>query len=281
MGLKTQPTASFLRAINCIVRVAIDLPSPPILVVANWRYREILFNWISFAENAGLSNFLFVVPERRLAQKLQSRGYVALRAPMSFSKETLWWRLFIFEALASAGVDFLHCDADAVILKNPRPYLEALPESDFQFSQGTVHPENVARRLGFVVCMGFFRAKGTPAVRQVFREALELAKTGKTDQHSMNLLLEARISSWTGLNGVDIAPTHRGQRFSTFVSPLVGESADGLRVVLLPNRLFQRWIQPEEKNLYICHPLANQLPGTKGDALSALGLWAKTNSQLD
>ena len=101
----------------------------------------------------------------------------------------------LFSALIDSGRDFIHSDADAYWLKDPRPWLASHTEFDILISQGTIYPLEQYKRYHFVFCAGFFLCRSNMRTQNYFRQMEEL--TDMDDQASMNhILLDDPNAYW-------------------------------------------------------------------------------------
>lgn len=263
-----------MRSLGRVVKASQQIPGSPYIVFANWQYRHILMNWLVFAARCGVENVLVVSYDRRLSRMLDRKGVLSALVPMRQGKKFLWWRLYVFQALCEAGVDFIHCDADAILLKNPEPELQRFPEADFIASPGTVHPAEVAKIQHFVACMGFFFLKSNPNASSLLAEALKLTPEAGTDQAAVNIALFQRVGEWHDLNLDWERVTKLEIKFILNTEAIRSKTSRELEVVVLPHTHFQRHYLGFAWDPYVVHPLANQKAGTKIDNLKALGLWA-------
>ena len=95
----------------------------------------------------------------------------------------------LFRAIAESGRDFVHSDADALWLQDPRPWLMQHTEFDILISQGTYAPREHFQRYHFVLCAGFFFCRANKRTQNYFRQ-VEATKWA-LDQKSMNEVLLA------------------------------------------------------------------------------------------
>ena len=265
--------AIFLSRFEGTRRLARRSSQPPYLVFGNQNYRDVILNWISAAERVAVSNVIVVAYDRTLSKELKRQKIDTVHVPMPGGKENLWWRLFVFEAMCRAGIDFVHCDADAVLLRNPTPYLESFPAADLIISQETVHPQSVAESRGFVVCMGFFFLRGTSDSLEMISEALRTIPFTGTDQAALNSVLPLDPADWDWGLGNRISREHRGVIFCFLDEEVVLRKSGSPVVVLLPHPLFQRFFLGLDSNPFLVHPLASQNARSKISLLQSYGLW--------
>jgi hypothetical protein len=258
---------------------ALNGSSPVILVFASGPYAAILANWVRFASRTGANRILIVALADGVEGIAVANGLPFFKIPGHLTLKQLWVvRAQIFAALASAGIDFIHSDADAVWLKSPMNEIAAL-ETDVAFSSGTVWPNSALEAWGFVVCCGFFFARGTPATSAFFSEVAARAEACGDDQIAVNEALLAAGATWDDDNTGTLRPSPKGPAFRTFEHPVFGlAKAGGLRICLLPHSRFTRL--PEVTNeTVVAHPLAPRAggagngPARISQVLARLGLW--------
>lgn len=256
---------------------ALALPSrrQTTVVFASAPYLGLLWNWIGFAQRAAVPNLLVVALDHATQQAVSSRGIACAPLPGVGSREELWVaRAVLFSALADAGVDFIHSDADAVWLASPVTDAFA-PGADIAFSSGTVWPKPVAKLWGFVLCCGFFAARGTRATAAFFAEVADRVRTCRDDQIAVNEALVAARVRWSDRDTGE-PRLWLGTPFRVFSRAIVGE-ATGLTVALLPHTRFPRLPEVSAETLVV-HPVALRVPGNSGPerlppVLDQLGLW--------
>jgi len=141
-----------------------------ILTFANSLYADVLMNWLVALSLQSIDNYLVIALDRELHASLTDRGIPSLLCELKSDLGDLWiQRVRVFATLCDAGVDFVHSDADAVWLRDPKLYF-ADAEVDLVASQGTVWPPDVHRQFGFVLCCGLFHLRSTPVSRQLLTE---------------------------------------------------------------------------------------------------------------
>ena len=215
---------------------------PVTLVFGTAGYRNTIARWIGHARAAGCEHFRIVCLDRALLEALRAAGEAeravdfhellpdAPRADFAAlpEKDRLKaltpLRVRLFRRLAGAGCDFIHSDADALWLRDPRPWLMRSRGYDLLLSQGTVHPRAHYRRHRFTVCAGFFLCRANARTRNFFERVEALAATDPSDQVRMNaVLLEDPGGGWrlerpvaaVRVNGRWIRPP-AGARFDAF-----------------------------------------------------------------
>lgn len=226
-----------------------------IAVFANDAYRPVLQNWMAAMQRIGIRNYMVVALDRKLFCYLEARGVRTLYRPCEPALGELWiHRLNVISELLERGHDVIHSDADAVWLKNPLPYLDALPH-DMLFSQGTVWPPDVQEQWGFVLCCGFFMLRSNVRTRSFVRKLKARVRRDRDDQISCNRLLCETGTRWEEARQ-PYPLTFRGT--GLICSPEVREGHCGdLTLALLPHRLFQRLFE-EHEGVYVRHLLSEK-----------------------
>ncbi len=181
---------------------------PVTIVFGTFNYREVIEKWIAAVHKLGYDGWRIVCMDRELIQWLEQRGdgaqavdyYAVLPdAPRydfgalsrgELMRALMPLRTCLFLHLAKAGHDFLHSDADAFWMRDPRPYLAQHCEYDLLMSQGIAYPLGHYQRFGFVVCAGFFVCRANARTRAYFERIEALVNQQPLDQQRMNLLLE-------------------------------------------------------------------------------------------
>ena len=141
---------------------------PLIVVFANWRYREVLLNWMEAISRLGISDCLVVSLDKKLYRHMRRRGTPTILAQCGKSLADVWIvRIDVFRCLIDRGIDFVHSDADAIWLRDPIPeYFRAEKDLDLIASQGTRWPPDVFDQWGFVLCCGLFYMRSTRPARR-------------------------------------------------------------------------------------------------------------------
>ena len=188
---------------------------PVTIVFGTAGYRNTVARWIEHARAAGCSHYRIVCLDRGLLEALRAAGeaeravdlkellpdaprpdFAALRGKDRLKALTPL-RVRLFRRLAAAGVDFIHSDADALWLGDPRPWLMRQDRYDLLLSQGTVFPRAHYHRHRFTVCAGFFLCRANARTRAYFERVEALGDTQPSDQVRMNaLLLEDPAGGW-------------------------------------------------------------------------------------
>ena len=103
------------------------------VVQADGRWEAVLYNWVLGCHRLGLRNYLVITVDQAAAARLRRQGAPALlvrvrQRPYERTfvyHQGLWasrWR--VIHGLVRHGFDVLHADADAPLLRDPRPLFE-------------------------------------------------------------------------------------------------------------------------------------------------------------
>ena len=188
---------------------------PVTVVFGTAGYRNTIARWIEHARAAGCRHYRIVCLDCTLLDALRGAGEAEraidfhellpnvrredfdAMAPAARLKALTPLRAQLFRRLAAAGCDFIHSDADAFWLRDPRPWLMRQYGYDLLLSQGTVFPPAHYRRHRFTVCAGFFLCRANERTRVYFERVDSLARTHPSDQVRMNaVLLEDSEGGW-------------------------------------------------------------------------------------
>ena len=170
--------------------------------------------WIEHARRAGCLNYRIICMDLDLLDALREEGDRAVyfydvlpdvreeeidTIPETRERLALLTRLRtkFFLHLTAHDIDFLHSDADALWLRDPRPWLLKHKGFDLLFSQGTMHPWVHFKAVGFTVCAGFFFARASALTRAFFETAERMAAWQPSDQARFNeILLHDSSGHW-------------------------------------------------------------------------------------
>ena len=180
---------------------------PVTLVFASSQYRRTAMQWIRHARRAGCRYFRIVCMDTPLHGFLEARGEgahalrlhellpgsplpdLSAATPGERLRALTPLRVQVFSRLAAHGCDFIHSDADALWLGDPRPWLLGRAGYDLLCSQGTVHPRPHYHRHRFTLCAGFFYCRANQRTARYFRRVRALAHEHPSDQVRMNAVL--------------------------------------------------------------------------------------------
>ena len=189
---------------------------PVTILFGTFGYRKTIEGWIEHARRAGCAHYRIVCMDSRLLRHLHDAGTAehaidyddilpgaprpdidALRPELRLRALTPL-RVRLFHHLAANGCDFIHSDADAFWLRDPRPWLMRHRDCDLLVSQGTTFPRCHYHRHRFVLCAGFFLCRAGDRTRDYFARVDALLEEHPSDQLRMNaVLLRDSAPSWT------------------------------------------------------------------------------------
>ena len=181
---------------------------PVTIVFGTFNYRKTIEKWIAAVHKLGYDGWRIVCMDRELVRWLEKRGdgaravdyYAVLPDAPRYDFGTLPrkalmqalmpLRTRLFLQLATAGCDFVHSDADAFWIRDPRPYLARHREYDLLMSQGKWYPFEHYEQFGFVLCAGFFVCRSNARTRAYFGKVEALLDQNPQDQFRMNKVLQ-------------------------------------------------------------------------------------------
>ena len=180
---------------------------PVTVVFGTSGYGNTVRRWIAHACNVGCSHYRIVCLDDGLLRALRGSGEgaraVALTDLLSDASAPDFeamtpaarmrclspLRVRVYRLLAAAGCDFVHSDADAFWLRDPRPWLLREGRCDLLVSQGTTFPAAHYRRHRFTACAGFFLCRANARTRDYFAAVEALLPACPDDQACMNAVL--------------------------------------------------------------------------------------------
>ena len=220
--------------------------APVTLVFGTFDYRKLVARWSRHALDAGCRDYRIVCMDDRLLEYLREEcaetRAVAYRAllpdtqrvdvdSMRHHRERLEaltpMRVTLFRALAEHGIDFIHSDADAYWLRDPRPWLGERGDYDLLASQGTVLPTEQCDRHGFVLCAGFFLCRANARTVRLWSTVEAALADCPDDQVCLNMaLLNDPAGRWQVRDPRPIfavlSPVHGVLRRLGFAAPAAG-----------------------------------------------------------
>jgi hypothetical protein len=183
--------------------------------------------------------------------------------------------------LLEQGFDVLMADLDAVWIRNPFEEIEKFNNSDIISSRGTF-PEDVSRKLGAAVCMGFVYFKATAAIKELMGDVAQAMtkRDDADDQREINrVLLNDHSLSFPGSK-----LTYKG---STTANTGTAKTKGGLQygVTLLPHESYRRIcegvpISTIQKSVVI-HCLSAKDGSSKFESAATIGIWGLKDDYKD
>ncbi len=236
----------------------------PVIAFADFRYLEVLLNWLVGLATCGIKNYLVVALDRALNGYLEERGVPVALSELDGDLTALWLkRIDIFQGLCAAGVDFIHSDVDAIWMRDPRPCHFGDLSIDLVVSQGTIWPPDVHAQFGFVLCCGLFQLRSNIRTQRLLDDLKAHVKDTGDDQISLNRVIASRSMRWRIESGTAYRVELAGKHLFCSRAGVVGTGSDGLRVCLLPQHLFQRIPLHSNEPPYVLHLLTPKTANAK------------------
>lgn len=245
--------------------------APLILIFCDWRYREILDNWLASAARLNINNLLIIALDVHLYDYCTRIGIPCALVENTGNLRDLWTlRISVFKSLIDQGVDFIHSDADAVWLRDPMSeYFYRFEELSMLFSQGTIWPARVQELWGFVLCCGLFMMRSGPATRKFLEKLDESVQKTGDDQVSVNEVLALDGVKWRLKSKGTLNMGKHKIIISDHVA--VGDHPE-MRIGMLPFRKFPR-LHIKNDFPYVSHILTPKEAGAKKEVMRKAGLW--------
>lgn len=194
--------------LSALEALAHGVAGPVTVVFGTYGFRELLARWVQSSHAAGCFDYRIVCMDDALLDHLRRHlpdapavSYYSLfpdadRIDIDAIAPN-WKRLHVltplrvslFRALAENGVDFIHSDADALWLRDPRPWLERHRDYDMLCSQDGASPPFHARRYGFVLCAGFFLCRANERTARLWAAVQGRHDVRASDQWRLNAVL--------------------------------------------------------------------------------------------
>lgn len=247
-----------------------------VITFCNSAYGVVLENWLIGLKRLGVSNVLVCALDQPLARQLLSQGVPVAFTPCNPALSDIWAiRQGVIHDLLASGFNVLHCDVDAVWLKNPLPLIESF-DADIISSQGTTHPNSCHKAWGHVLCYGFIQLRSNPRAIRLVQQSVAEAATCESfdDQRHLNEQLLACGMQWSARSVYQVPC--RGGHFTCSPEPILGKNEElGLRVVLLPHAQIQRLPNKLEaaQDVFVRHPLSPKNAEKKEAVLRKNGCW--------
>jgi hypothetical protein len=217
-----------------------------LVVFSDSKYMGVLLNWLIAIHRLGIRNYLVVSLDETMHAFLVERGFPSVLRKMEGPLHNLWrLRLVVLRELCSYGVHVIHSDIDAVWLRDPIPEFFSRDADHLVVSQGTVWPDDVLRRQGFVLCCGLFYLRSSSETMTLLDHMLLDIVTTNDDQISLNRLISASVT-WDRQPKNPYQFMFRGHVVACSEEAIRGRCRKtGLSVTLLPHHLFQRIHMPD------------------------------------
>lgn len=257
-----------------------------ILITSTGKYIPVFLNWLIFYYNVcpSISYLYFVCLDGDIELHLQSYGFRCSHVyhlPAAQMNNQLWLlRARVTKQLLVQGYDVLMTDTDAIWLRNPFEMLSSFPHSDVIASRASF-PEDISKRLGATVCMGFVYIKSNSRTIILWEELyLFMSKMPRADdQRNFNqLLLNLQIKFEVRPTFVDSFNASSGVFYLQRETPMV--------LTLLPHNQVMRMCDPQKKHVIRLSIVAHCVTmsknrNTKSFSERAFGIWALRDKWAD
>jgi hypothetical protein len=259
--------------VNALLKLADERKADNRLLVAfsDSKYLGVLLNWLVAIHRIGVRNYLVVSLDETIHAFLADRGFPSVLIKMDGPLHNLWrLRLVILRELCAHGVDVIHSDIDAVWLRDPIPEYFSRHADHLVISQGTVWPDDVLKKQGFVLCCGLFYLRSGSETLTLLDDVLRDIATTNDDQISLNRLIYASVT-WDRQLISPYQFVFRGYRVTCSEGSIRGRCRKtGLRVTLLPHHLFQRLHMPD-RPAFVKHLLSEKTGQDKFESFRQSG----------
>lgn len=252
-----------------------------IIAFADARYLPVARNWLSALQALNLGDQARLVTlDDETRHALPPENVMHRPLTMSGGLAALWrHRIEVFRELLDAGEAFIHSDADALFVQDPRPAIAAC-DAEMVFSQGTIWPPDVHQKHRVVVCCGFFHLSATPRTRAFVDAVAQRMQSDGDDQIAVNRVIDDMIEGWNIHDPYEIPfkeTTFVASRRAMSAVPKP-ERSDTPSISVLPHHAFPRLVTEIDDQVVVAHPLSGKTCAEKRTCLSGLGLW---NQPLD
>ncbi len=247
-------------------------------------YIKLAQNWLNSVEKSGYIGEIKIYALDGATKRYFPKYLVEPINAVISDLDALWRiRVEVFRSLFINQTSFIHSDVDAIWLKNPTDYLGEL-QTPLVFSQGTIHPHSVHKKLNFVFCCGFFYLSSTKKDERVIRCISEWTNLRDLeeiydDQTSINEIFGKNLLPYPS-NVEKYLVTSPVGDFTAFKKNLVLNHIDNNQpfVTLLPHSRFPRILYENERSSWVvAHPLTPKSASEKIDYLKLNGLWFPNN----
>jgi hypothetical protein len=199
---------------------------------------NIAMNWVAFLKDHKIENYLIVSMDQETFDFLiQQKVNTKFIAGKILKRSGTGWR-FRFETMYELlkNQSILHCDLDAVWLKDARELLD--DDNDIIVSMDTGGwPPLTYERIGFTMCMGWVFLKSNVEVLKMCSDILT-TDSDFDDQHEFNDYISSKVKE------SDIYIKSNNEKIL---------KADGMSIRVLRDLDVYRGDYDESS--YVCHPL--------------------------
>ena len=187
-----------------------------VLTFLSIEYFDLGLIWVRHAIQAGVKRFAIAATDTTTAEKLNKLNIPFFMVELhpiivemayehnlgGFNGKAMALincRTQIIKFLLESGINVLSCDIDALIIKNPSPFLKNCHEITFQ--RVVYFPKPIARVWGFTACCGFVAFRTSDEAVRLLNQVINIQKIVSSDQLALNLTLWKYGVEWT-LNNI-------------------------------------------------------------------------------
>mmetsp|Transcript_9799 Transcript_9799/g.21981 ORF Transcript_9799/g.21981 Transcript_9799/m.21981 type:complete len:480 (-) Transcript_9799:83-1522(-) len=243
-------------------------------------YLPVFVNWLLHFRNIcpSLSSLYIICLDPKVEKMLPTIGLACATVHHGTKEHSVWTNTMIRRVkmphhLLQEGYDVLFSDIDAYWIRNPFPTLQQT-SSEIQASRGSF-PENIGKKLGATLCMGFVYIRGSEHTARLWAEVIrEMTKSNTPDdQRDMN-----NVFMRLGLHYPGPMPTYASS--TTLDTGSFVHHNHTFSVTLLPHSTFPRICDPYgadrdaiANHAIIAHCMYAKVGEAKAVGAEALGLW--------
>ena len=224
-----------------------------IVTFVNSRYLPIFRIWLDYFERYKLPNLLVISLDHDIQNQLNNLNvpnilmtlpgfddFVSTKKFDEGERTTLsqLWHLRndVSRVILSRGFNMLSSDADAFWLKDIFEYNKAKSAHDIISSIAYGNPEDIVKKWGFVLCMGFFFVRCNKSTTAFWKEYSKFAKDKICQQRALCHFLHNKNVAWKG------SGTDENEGFL---------ESHNLSIKVVNDNIISR---NERKGLYVYHP---------------------------
>jgi hypothetical protein len=276
---------------GALLRLASEKPNLDyfFLIFLSREYLELGLLWAKCAVQAGVDRFAIATVDDETLSVLSQAGIPHFKMclpkelahmeqyknPAGFNGKGLaiiYSRLQLVKFLVKRQINVLACDVDALIMKNPRPFLKG--DTDITFQRVVFFPKALARVWGFTACAGFVAFRGCNKVATFLDCVFANQREVSSDQIALNLALLEQGAKWSLVNNASQTDEHLLNTFSRHASQSIMGHIQNLDISLkaLPATTFWRhsFINLDRNSNVVLHPNSPKCAQVKLDIFRSI-----------